>query len=132
MGLYSLIEQVDRRFLESRFGKNDEGNLYKAYCGDLGCSTLEYRVGADGDDSGRQYRSKPDSDDPTYRLKTNEDDPAANSYDDLAEFVRRINGVGLPGGDPVGTAASPPTRSARRLRPSSTRVCSCAGRAPTC
>ena len=40
-----------------------------------------------------------DSDDATYRLKTNEDDPAANSYDDLAEFVRRINGVGLPGGD---------------------------------
>ena len=99
MGLYSLIEQVDRRFLKSCFGKNDEGNLYKAYCGDLGCSTLEHRVGADGDDGGRQYQSKPGSDDATYRLKTNEDDPAANSYDDLAEFVRRINGVGLPGGD---------------------------------
>jgi hypothetical protein len=98
MGLFSFIEQVDRRFLKERFGENNDGNLYKAYCGDLGCATLEHRIGADGDDSGRQY-STPGSNDQTYRLKTNEDDPAANSYDDLAQFVRTINAVGLPGGD---------------------------------
>ena len=98
MGLYSLIEQVGKRFLKDRFGKNDEGNLYKAYCGDLGCSTLEHRVGDGGDDGGRRYQSPPGSDDATYRLKTNEDDPAANTYDDLAQLVRAVNGVGLPGG----------------------------------
>jgi CotH kinase protein len=98
LGLFSLIEQVDKRFLADHFGKNHRGNLYKAYCGDIGCATLEHRVGPDGDDGGRQYNS-PGSADQTYRLQTNEDDPAANSYDDLARFIRVINGVGLPGGD---------------------------------
>ena len=55
MGLFFFVEQVDARFLKDHFGSNDRGNLYKAYCGDVGCATLERRVGADGDDSGRQY-----------------------------------------------------------------------------
>jgi hypothetical protein len=98
-GLYSLIEQVDRGFLRERFGANNRGNLYKAYCGDVGCATLEHRTGAGGDDSGRQYFTKRDDPDLTYRLKTNEDDPDLNSYDDLAQFVRVINGIELPGDD---------------------------------
>jgi hypothetical protein len=97
-GLFSLIEQVDKRFLKDHFGDNDRGNLYKAYCGDVGCATLQYRPGPGGDDSGRQY-FKPGSDDRTYRLKTNEDDPAASTYDDLAMLIKTINGIGLPGGD---------------------------------
>jgi hypothetical protein len=97
-GLFSLIEQVDRRFLKDRFAGNDRGNLYKAYCGDIGCATLERRTGADGDDSGRQY-ARPGSDDQTYRLQTNEHDAAASTYDDLAHFIRTINGIGLDGGD---------------------------------
>jgi len=96
-GLYSLIEQVDRAFLRERFGANNRGNLYKMYCGDVGCATLERRVGTDGDDSGRQYFT-PGHPDLTYRLKTNEDDRSANGYDDLAQFIRVINGVGRPGG----------------------------------
>ncbi len=98
LGLFSLIEQVDRRFLKDHFGENHHGNLYKAYCGDIGCATLEHRVGKDGDDSGRQYAGTGGADG-TYRLKSNEDDPAANTYDDLAQLVRVINGVGLAGGD---------------------------------
>jgi CotH kinase protein len=97
MGLFSVVEQVDRRFLKDRFGDNDEGNLYKAACGVLGCATLERRVGADGSDDGRQYIAD-DPGDQTYRLLTNEDDPAANTYDDLARLVRTIDGAGLPGG----------------------------------
>ncbi|NMO49897.1 hypothetical protein HH310_01605 [Actinoplanes sp. TBRC 11911] len=89
-GLYSLIEQVDRSFLRQRFGAKNRGNLYKGYCGDLGCATLEHRVGADGDDSGRQYFTRHDDPDLTYALKTNEDDPKLNGYDDLARFVRTI------------------------------------------
>jgi hypothetical protein len=89
---------VDKRFLKDHYGKNHKGNLYKAYCGDIGCATLEHRVGANGDDSGRQYFSgKPD--DRAYRLKTNEDESAANTYDDLAALTRAIDGIGLPGGD---------------------------------
>ena len=44
-GLFSVIEQVDKRFLKDHFGDNDRGNLYKAYCGDVGCATLEHRTG---------------------------------------------------------------------------------------
>ena len=73
------------------------GNLYKAYCGDIGCATLEDRQDAGGNDSGKQYLGSP-SDDATYRLKTNEDDPDANTYDDLAALIRLINGVGRPAG----------------------------------
>ncbi|WP_320779235.1 CotH kinase family protein [Streptomyces sp. CRN 30] len=107
MGLFSVIEQVDKKFLKDHFGKNSEGNLYKAYCGDIGCATLEHRTGKDGDDSGRQYFTPGSgADDRTYRLKTNEDDPSASTYDDLAELVRAVNGVRLAGGaDRFGTDA---------------------------
>jgi hypothetical protein len=97
-GLFSLIEQVDKRFLKDHFDGNDRGNLYKAYCGDLGCATLRYRTGPGGDDGGRQY-FKGDPDYRTYRLKTNEHDPAASTYNDLATLIRTINGIGLRGGD---------------------------------
>ncbi|MFG3259744.1 CotH kinase family protein [Streptomyces sp. NPDC048172] len=98
MGLFSVIEQVDKKFLKDHFGKNAEGNLYKAYCGDIGCATLEHRSGTDGTDSGSRYFT-PGSheDDRTYRLKTNEDDPALSTYDDLAALVRTVNGVQLAG-----------------------------------
>ena len=95
-GLFSLIEEVDKRFLKDRFGKNHRGNLYKARCGDVGCATLEYRVGRDGDDSGCQYFIP--GADHTYRLRTNKTNPEANSCDDLACLIRTINGIGLPGG----------------------------------
>jgi CotH kinase protein len=95
-GLYSLIEQVDRGFLREWFGSNNRGNLYKAYCGDVGCATLEHRVGPDSDDGGRQYYTDRNHPDLTYRLKTNEDDAALNGYDDLARLIRVINGDGKP------------------------------------
>ena len=98
-GLFSVIEQVDKRFLAEHFGENDRGNLYKAYCGDVGCATLEHRTGSGGDDSGRQYYRADDEDHRTYRLKACGDDQGAGAYDDLAQLIRVINGVGLPGGD---------------------------------
>jgi hypothetical protein len=98
MGLFFLVEQVDRRMLRDHFGGNDRGNLYKAYCGDIGCATLERREEG-GDDSGGRYLTADSIDDRTYRLKSNEDDPDANTYDDLAELIRRIDGAGLGGGD---------------------------------
>ena len=62
-------------------------------------ATLEHRTGPGGDDSGRQYYRAGADDNRTYRLKTNEDDPGASTYDDLAQFIRTINGAGLGGGD---------------------------------
>jgi hypothetical protein len=97
-GLFSVIEHVDKKFLRDHFGENHLGNLYKTGCRDIGCASLEYRTGPDGDDTGRQYFI-PGSPERTYRLKTNKNDPEANTYDDLACFIRTINGIGLPGGD---------------------------------
>ncbi|MEN8137332.1 MAG: CotH kinase family protein [Bacteroidota bacterium] len=65
MGLYSSIEQVDSRFLKSRFS-NDTGNLYK--CG----------YGADVANTGEVYN------DEIYELKTNEDE---NDRSKLEAFI---------------------------------------------
>jgi CotH kinase protein len=97
-GLFSVIEQVDKRFLKGHFGQNARGNLYKCRCGDIGGATLEYRAGPDGDDSGQQYFSSGPRR-RTYLLKTNENSGRAGSYDDLARFIKVINGAGLAGGD---------------------------------
>jgi hypothetical protein len=99
-GLYSIIEGVDKPFIKERFGKNDEGNLYKANWLDIGPATLAYRE-RNGDDSGRQYFRAKNVGDRSYELETNEDrdDPdELQTYDDLATFIRVINGVTIPGG----------------------------------
>ena len=96
-GLFLVIEHIDKRFLKDRFGKNDQGNLYKARCGDIGCATLEYRTGTGGDDTGSQYFVA-GADRHTYRLMTNKNNTEKNSYDDLACLIKAINGIGLPGG----------------------------------
>jgi hypothetical protein len=99
LGLFSLIEQVDKDFLRGHFTGPIRGNLYKIYCGDLGPGTLEHRVGVGGDDSGRQYISA-DQENQTYRLVNSWSKLTdAQGYDDLAHLVRVVNGIGLPGGD---------------------------------
>lgn len=91
-GLYSLTEDVDRRFVRARFGTADRGNIYKCGCGDLGCATLSMRG-----NTGVDYQSPQGSDDPTYELRTNKDDPDASTFADLALFVRAISGADLAG-----------------------------------
>jgi hypothetical protein len=93
LGLFSVIEHVDRAFVRSRFPHGDDGNLYKVSCGDLGCGTLARRRGPDGDDGGTQYRSH-DPDDPTYRLRSYADGADARTHDDLATFARTLDGDG--------------------------------------
>src|SRR5580700_6638090 len=97
-GLFSVIEHVDKKFLKDRFGENHRGNLYKTGCRDIGCASLAYRTGPGGDDSGSQYFI-PGSAERTYRLQTNKNNPEASTYDDLACFIRSINGIGLRGGE---------------------------------
>jgi spore coat protein CotH len=97
-GLFSVIEHIDKKFLRDHFGKNYRGNLYKTGYRDIGGAHLEYRTGRDGDDSGRQYFI-PGSVERTYRLQTNKNNPEVGTYDDLASFIRTINGIGLPGGE---------------------------------
>jgi CotH kinase protein len=101
-GLYSLIEEVDEPFLKERFPANKDGNLYKAFIinEDIGPADLAHRS-ANGDDSGRQYFKLGDLDQRTYRLKTNDSKDSAplQTYDDLATFIRVLNGLTIGGGD---------------------------------
>lgn len=105
MGLYSLVEQVDKAMLKDHFGKeNAGGNLYKQYFSpaDLGPATLAYRSEG-GDDSGRQYWKNADNDQRTYQLKSNDSDgdpEELQSYDDLATLIRVVNGITTEG-DPA-------------------------------
>jgi hypothetical protein len=114
MGLFSVVEQVDRRFLEAHFGENDEGNLFKACCGDLGCATLERRVGANGDDSGRQYRPAEGSTDRPIASRgtrtTGRPIPTTTS--------QASSGPSTGSGRPAATADSTPTRSGSPWRAS--------------
>jgi hypothetical protein len=96
-GLYSVIEEVDKPFLKTRFGKNDDGNLYKANWADIGPATLAFRG-----DNGEDYFTADDIGDRTYELDTNEDDDDPTefqTYDDLARLIAVIDGRGLAGGD---------------------------------
>lgn len=106
-GLYSMIEQVEKAFLKDRFEDNDKGNLYKAYWADIGPAGLERRKGSDGDDSGKQYFKSRDMDKRSYQLKTNDksdDAPEEQTYEDLATFIRVLNGATLPPSAPIGEA----------------------------
>ena len=70
MGLYSSIEQIDSRFLTSRFN-NKSGNLYKCTYGSSN--------GADLSNLNEVYNND------IYELKTNEDE---NNRKDLEDFIR--------------------------------------------
>lgn len=101
-GLFTVTEQIDAEFLEERFGTAggaDDGNLYK--CED-GCPLAYW-----GDDP-LYYQGYPPDGVPVPEctdpeegcglvLKTNEDDPAMNTYADIIALVSAIDGV-LNGG----------------------------------
>ncbi|MBU1706676.1 CotH kinase family protein, partial [bacterium] len=75
-GLYTIVEQYDQEFIESRFGNSEEGNLWK---GDEH-GTLEY-LGPNQE----LYYSE-------YELKTNEEE---NDWSALIELVDKLNNTPL-------------------------------------
>jgi len=75
-GLYTLIEEFDHEFIESRFGAGEDGNLWKG--GPHG--TLEYR----GPDEAAYYGN--------YDLETNE---GTNDWSALVELTDRLNNTPL-------------------------------------
>jgi len=109
-GLYTMVQQVDSRFLKERFGEDDhadDGNLYK--CHD-GCPLAYW-----GDDPVYYQGFPPDGipsppcDDATdecgLQLKTNEDDPALNDFADVIELVEAIDAVLQDPSDTAGLEA---------------------------
>ena len=75
-GLYVLVEQYDQEFIESRFGANEEGNLWKGEP----YGTLEYL----GTSESLYYED--------YELKTNEDQ---NDWSGLVELVDALNNTSI-------------------------------------
>ncbi len=84
-GLYTAVEQVDKTYVQTRFGNDEDGNLFKATASDdavadepqadFGCD-LTYL----GEDT--------DAYDDYYELKTNE---TAYDYTELVEFIDVLN-----------------------------------------
>ncbi|MBC8310146.1 MAG: CotH kinase family protein [Phycisphaerales bacterium] len=82
-GLYIAVEEVDKTFVQSRFGEGEDGNLFKGQAsddasgpqGDFG-STLEW------------LGSEPEPYYERYQLKTNE---TANDYSQLIAFIDALN-----------------------------------------
>ena len=94
-----VIEQVDKRFLHDRFGDERRGQPLQGLLRRRGLRD----AGAPGRSRRRRQRPPvPAPTAPTIRptgSRPTRTTRRANSYDDLAELVRMINGVGLPGGD---------------------------------
>jgi hypothetical protein len=82
-GVYTLVEQVDKKFLEDRFGE-DRGNLYQIERG--GLQVYE------GDD----LRNYPYFD-AYHELKTNEDAPDHSGLIELLRILAQTDDAGLPG-----------------------------------
>ncbi|MBU1700220.1 MAG: CotH kinase family protein [Candidatus Eisenbacteria bacterium] len=75
-GLYTLVEQFDQEFIESRFGPGEEGNLWKGEPH----GSLEYL----GTNESSYYAD--------YELKTNEEE---NDWSSLVELTDKLNNTSL-------------------------------------
>ncbi len=86
-GVFTMVQQVDHRFLKERYGTEnhaDDGNLYKLY------SNYDFGFlgwGATPDDYGDSVAET------GLVLKTNEDDPSMNDFSDVTELVAAIDAV---------------------------------------
>ncbi|KAA3655941.1 MAG: hypothetical protein DWQ04_32535, partial [Chloroflexi bacterium] len=81
-GLYTAVEQVDKTFVQNRFGDDEDGNLFKGAASDAADANDDF--GSDltwlGSDETTYYNN--------YVLKTNE---TANDYSQLVTFIDTLN-----------------------------------------
>ncbi|MEM7152157.1 MAG: CotH kinase family protein [Myxococcota bacterium] len=90
-GTYVTVQQIDKCFLEERFGiGNGNGNLYKGVFTDTDIGALVYR-GPNREDYLSTTTCPGGFDECGLVLKTNEDDPEKNDYSDLIHFLDVLN-----------------------------------------
>jgi len=82
-GLYTAVEQVDKTFAQSRFGDDEDGNLFKGEASD-DASGPNSNFGSDLTWLGSDPEPYHDS----YQLKTNETE---DDYSQLIEFIDILN-----------------------------------------
>jgi len=88
LGVYTLLQPMDRRFLRAEFGRRDaahDGTLYECsppFCHlfDAGSTKDDYLI---ADCGGGEACG--------WVLETHEDDPARNGYEDLIAFIQWLN-----------------------------------------
>jgi spore coat protein CotH len=83
-GLYTAVEQIDKTFVQSRFGSDEDGNLYKGTTSDDAANDPQADFGSDLTYLGTDQAAYEDF----YELKTNE---TANDYTQLIEFIDVLN-----------------------------------------
>lgn len=81
-GLYSAVEQVNKDFVQSRFGGGEDGNLYK--CESSGGAGFGSNLSWIDDDPTSYWN--------TYELETNETD---FDYSGLVEFIDALNNTSV-------------------------------------
>ncbi len=83
-GLYTAVEQIDKNFVQSRFGSDEDGNLYKGAASDDAGDDPQDDFGSDLTYLGSDLTLY----DEYYQLKTNE---TAYDYSGLVEFIDVLN-----------------------------------------
>jgi hypothetical protein len=86
-GVFTMVQQVDHRFLKENYGTADgadDGNLYKLYS--------DYDFGYLGEDAASEDYGDPVAETGLV-LKTNEDDAAMNDYSDVTALTKAIADV---------------------------------------
>ena len=86
LGLYSVLESIDKSFLKKRLPNEYQGNLYKVLWQNYGPATLEY--GYNSMAIGIKWPSANYF--PSYDLKTNKD---LEDHSELIKFIRQINSL---------------------------------------
>ena len=85
VGLYTMVQVIDKRYLKERFGTEnhaDDGNLYKCLHNNQDICSLQWRGGAK-EDYIQTEGCVPGYETCGLLLKTNEDDPTQNDYADV-------------------------------------------------
>jgi spore coat protein CotH len=92
LGLYTMVEIVDERFVRALYGNEngaDDGNLYK--CEPIGGTDNGCSLSWAGDRKSDYLKTCLEKDGCGLQLKSNEDDPLLNNYADLIDFLDFLN-----------------------------------------
>ena len=96
LGIYTMVQQVDKLFLRQHFGEAnnaDDGNLYKCVPNEIGTCTMEW-IDANPDSYHHAHSCNIGYEECGLVLKTNTEDPAKNDYSDLVHLLDILNNSG--------------------------------------
>ncbi len=99
LGVYTMNQQIDSRFLRQHFGEENDahkGNLYKCVPNETDTCRLEWK-GGDPTQYHHTHSCNEGYEECGIVLKTNQEDPLQNDYSDLVQFLDVLNNTPDPG-----------------------------------